>query len=608
MGELKSLNKYLLKYKWRLLSGVVFIILSNWFTIYPAQIFRDAIDIVIDNLKTYQLLRDSSIKEIAHDKFTTDFILFAVILVGIALMKGVFTFFMRYTIIMVSRFIEFDLKNEIYAHYQRLDVFFYKNNNTGDIMNRIGDDVSKVRMYLGPSIMYIINLVVLFILIIITMLSINVELSIYVLTPLPVMSVIIYFVSIKIGQKSEVVQKRLSTVFNVSQETFSGVRVVKSYNLTDSQLHKFDEAAEAYKDDSLSLIKTESLFHPVILFLPVLSTILTIYVGGIAVINGEITYGNIAEFVIYINLLTWPVASLGWVSSLIQRAKASMKRINEFLDTEPQINNPTTSPFDAGGSIAFNNVSFTYPENGALALKNVSFNIPKGSTLAIVGKTGSGKSTIVQLLSRMFDPDTGEILVSGENIRNVNLFDLRSQTGAVPQEALLFSDTIKNNIAFGTFGKGDDSNLQEVEQAAKDAVIDQNIKSFPEGYQTLVGERGVMLSGGQKQRISIARAILKSPKILIFDDCLSAVDLETEEQIIRNLKRIMVDKTTIIVSHRLSSISHADQIIVLEQGEIIEQGKHDELLNRKGYYYDLYQKQQIEKQKNEHENTDGLLG
>ena len=598
MGELASLNKYLFKYKFRLLWGVICIILSNWFTIYHAQIFRDAIDIVVENLKIYSLFKSSSLQENVYEMLALSFLFFAGVLIVISLLKGVFTFFMRYTIIMVSRFIEYDLKNEIYQKYQELDVSFYKNNNTGDIMNRIGDDVSKVRMYLGPSIMYIINLIVLFILIVWTMMSINVKLSIYVLLPLPVMSVIIYFVSFKIGQKSEKVQKQLSNIFNITQETFSGVRVVKSYNKTASIIDKFDGEAQKYMDDSMSLIKTESLFHPVILFLPVLSTIITIYAGGIAVINEEITFGNIAEFVIYINLLTWPVASLGWVTSLNQRAKASMKRINEFLDTEPAIKNPSNEPFDANGDIEFKNVFFTYPESGTKALKNISFTIPKGKTLAIIGKTGSGKSTIAQLLSRMYDPISGEIKVNGQNIKNINLFDLRRQSGAVPQEVFLFSDTIGNNISFGNFGahqvNGPTQNSSEIIQAAKDAVIHDNISNFPEAYETIVGERGITLSGGQKQRISIARALLKQPQILIFDDCLSAVDLETEEQILQNLKRIMLNKTTILISHRISSIKHADNIIVMDKGEIIEQGKHIDLLAMNGVYADLYQKQKIE--------------
>jgi len=593
MGELKSLNKYLFKYKFRLLWGVLFIGLSNWFTIYPAQIFRDAIDIVVDNLNTYQLFKGSSMSDQIFKNFTSSFIVVAVILIAIALIKGVFTFFMRYTIIMMSRFIEYDLKNEIYNHYQALDVSFYKNNSTGDIMNRIGDDVSKVRMYLGPSIMYIVNLIVLFILIIWTMFSINAKLSIYVLAPLPVMSLIIYFVSIKIGMKSEKVQGQLSKVFSHTQEAFSGVRVIKSYNKTSDIIAGFDSEAKQYMDDSMSLVKTESLFHPVILFLPVLSTLLTIYVGGIAVMNNEITFGNIAEFVIYINLLTWPVASLGWVTSLIQRAKASMKRINEFLETEPAITNNTNEPFDLVGEVEFKSVSFTYPESGTVALKDINFKIKKGQSLAIVGKTGSGKSTVVQLLSRMYDSTAGEVLIDGKNIKHINLHDLRRQSAIVPQETFLFSDTIGNNISFGTAGKDAATEKHQVIEAAKKAVIHDNISKFPEQYETLVGERGITLSGGQKQRISIARALIKDPEMLIFDDCLSAVDTSTEEQILKNLNESLKGKTSILISHRISTIKHCDEIIVLDNGGIAERGNHDSLVKNNGIYADFYQKQKL---------------
>lgn len=595
MGELKSLNKYLFKYKSRLLWGFIFIGLSNWFTIYPAQIFRDAIDIVVKNLNTYQLFKDTTLSEEIYNNFASSFILFAVVLIIIAFLKGVFTFFMRYTIIMMSRFIEYDLKNEIYNHYQALDVSFYKNNSTGDIMNRIGDDVSKVRMYLGPSIMYVANLVILFILIIWTMFSINVKLSIYVLTPLPIMSVVIYFVSIKIGTKSEKVQNQLSKVFSFTQEAFSGIRVIKSYNKTNDLVDDFDTEAKKYMDDSMSLVKTESLFHPVILFLPVLSTLLTIYVGGIAVMNNEISFGNIAEFVIYINLLTWPVASLGWVTSLIQRAKASMKRINEFLNTEPTIVNTVKESFKANGNIEFKDVSFTYPESGTVALKNISFQVKQGKSLAIVGKTGSGKSTIVQLLSRMYDSTAGDVLMNGENVKNLNLDDLRRQTGVVPQETFLFSDTIGNNIAFGTYGEASDGRNTQIVEAAKNAVIHDNIIKFPDQYETMVGERGITLSGGQKQRISIARALLKKPEILILDDCLSAVDTSTEEKILHNLKMALEGKTSIIISHRISTIKHCDEIIVLDDGAIVERGNHKFLVNNHGIYTDFHEKQKLSK-------------
>ena len=462
-------------------------------------------------------------------------------------------------------------------------------------MNRIGDDVSKVRMYLGPSIMYLINLVVLFCFVIYTMVSINAQLSLYILLPLPVMSITIYYVSKLIGQKSERVQKQLSRIFSFSQETFSGIRVIKAYNKTSKTLIDFNIEAEAYKDKAMSLVKTEALFHPIILFLPVLSTLITIYIGGLEVIEGNITYGNIGEFVIYINLLTWPVASLGWVTSLIQRAVASQKRINEFLEQEPKIINPTTNKIDIQGNIEFKNVHFEYPESGIKALHNISFSIKCGKTLAIVGKTGSGKSTIVQLLSRLYDVNKGEILIDGEKINKINLNSLRSQTGSVPQEVFLFSDTIANNISFGTYGNETKSNINKVKWAANQAVVSENIEKFTKQYYTKVGERGVTLSGGQKQRISIARALLKNPKILIFDDCLSAVDTETEEKILKNLKTLMKDKTTIIVSHRISSIKHADHIIFIDNGQIIEEGTHESLLELGSNYFDLLQKQLVKK-------------
>jgi len=425
------------------------------------------------------------------------------------------------------------------------------------------------------------------------MFSINVKLSMYVLTPLPVMSLIIYFVSIKIGFKSEKVQNQLSKVFSHTQEAFSGVRVIKSYNKTNDLIDEFDNEAKQYMDDSMSLVKTESLFHPVILFLPVLSTLLTIYVGGIAVMNNEISFGNIAEFVIYINLLTWPVASLGWVTSLIQRAKASMKRINEFLNTMPNIVNTVTEPFNTEGNIEFKDVSFTYPESGTVALKHINFDIQHGKSLAIVGKTGSGKSTIVQLLTRMYDPTSGEVIINNKNIKLVNLDELRRQTGVVPQETFLFSETIGNNIAFGTYGQASNNRNTQIIEAAKHAVIHDNISKFPQQYDTLVGERGITLSGGQKQRIAIARALLKKPDILILDDCLSAVDTSTEEQILHNLKTVYSGKTNIIISHRISTIKHCDEIIVLDDGVISERGNHSFLVKNKGIYADFYEKQKL---------------
>ncbi len=574
--------------------GFFFIICANWFNLYPAQIFRNAIDIVVETINSYKIFEGSKLQSEIYTNLAKALLLFAALLFAVALIKGVFTFFMRYTIIMVSRFIEFDLKNEIYNHYQKLDISFYKENKTGDIMNRIGDDVSKVRMYLGPSIMYLINLIVLFALVITTMININPELSLYILLPLPFLSVTIYYVSRLINIKSERVQKQLSKLFNLSQETFAGIRVIKAYNKSNSTIKKFNQEAENYRSIAMNLATTESLFYPVILFLPVLSTLITIYVGGLEVIKGTITYGNIGEFVIYINLLTWPVASLGWVTSIIQRAAASQKRINEFLLIQPKIKNNSNNPLEIKGAIEFKNVKFTYPESKVEALKNISFKVEPGKTLAIVGKTGSGKSTIVQLLNRLYDCSKGTILIDDKPIQSINLNDLRNQTGCVPQDVFLFSDTVGNNISFGTFGNDIKSNKEKIKWAAEQAVVHENIIEFNEGYDTIVGERGVTLSGGQKQRISIARAVLKNPKILIFDDCLSAVDTKTEEKILRNLKQIMINKTTIIVSHRISSIQHADHIIMIDNGEIIEEGNHNELIQLNKEYESLYKKQLIE--------------
>jgi ATP-binding cassette subfamily B multidrug efflux pump len=595
MGELKSLNKYILRYKWRMLAGVLFIVFSNWFNLYPAKIFRQAIDIVIENLKVYKLFSGTSIQESYYQTLFYSFVLFGVFLLVSALLKGVFTFFMRYTIIMVSRFIEYDIKNEIYKKYQELDVSFYKQNKTGDIMNRIGDDVGKVRMYLGPSIMYLVNLIVLFIMVIWTMVDINPTLSLYVLLPLPIMSIVIFYVSKYINLKSEFLQKQLSNIFSLTQETFSGIRVVKSYNKTEDIIIDFEKEADNYKDNAMNLVKTESLFQPVIMFLPVLSTLITIYAGGLAVIDGKITYGNIAEFVIYINLLTWPVASLGWVTSLIQRASASMKRINEFLDIQPAIQNSSNEIIEFNGKIEFKNVSFIYPENNVQALQNVSFTIEPGQTLGIIGKTGSGKSTILNLINRLYDVNSGEILIDNQNIKNINLFHWRKQIGMVPQDVFLFSDTIENNICFGVHDEIEDEEFKKerVVQAAKDADVHQNILDLPQQYQTLLGERGVTLSGGQKQRVSIARALVKNPNLLMLDDCLSAVDTETEENILNNLKRIMQNKTSLIVSHRITSLMHADKILVIEEGKILEQGTHSQLLELKKSYYELYTKQSI---------------
>ena len=585
MWELLYLKKYFLKYHWRLLFGIFFVVTSNIFALYPAQYVRKAFDttkeIIEANKNNAQNIND----------LTEPLLIFGLLIITFALLKGVFMFFMRQTIIVMSRLIEYDLKNEIYQQYQRLDTAFYNRNNTGDLMARISEDVSRVRMFLGPATMYPINMISLFSLVVYTMFSINVKLTLFVLTPLPIMSISIFYISKVIHQKSEGVQKQLSKLSTLSQEAFSGIRVIKSFVNEKSNSKKFEKETNEYSILNVSLAKTNALFFPFMLLLIGLSTLLTIYIGGKEAAAGNITTGNIAEFIIYVNMLTWPMASIGWVTSIIQRAAASQKRINEFLQTKPEIQNHQQETSKIHGSIRFENVTFTYPDTGIKALNNVSFEISNGGSLAIVGRTGSGKSTVAQLISRLYDPDNGTVLIDNKNITKINLFDLRNSIGYVTQEALLFSDSITNNIAFGSLKK---TNQKTIENAAKMAAIHNNIISFKNGYETQVGERGVSLSGGQKQRISIARAFIRNPQILIFDDCLSAVDTETEDHILKHLKKMMQSITSIIISHRISSIKHAEQIIVLEKGSIIETGTHDQLLQKQGVYFEMHEKQLTE--------------
>jgi ATP-binding cassette subfamily B protein len=513
------------------------------------------------------------------------------IIIGATLLSGFFTFWMRQMIIVVSRYIEFDLKNEIFAQYERLSLNFYKKNRTGDLMNRISEDVSKVRMYFGPAIMYSINMITLFVIVIAYMVQIDKTLTLYTLLPLPVLSLSIYFLSRIINERSRVVQEYLSKLTAFTQEFFSGINVIKAYGIEKYSLKDFDELATESKEKNISLSKVQAFFFPLMVLLIGVSNIIVIYVGGMRYINGQIeSIGVIAEFIIYVNMLTWPVAVVGWVTSIIQEAEASQKRINEFLQIEPEIQNPTNSHISIDGDIEFKNVSFIYDDTNIKALDNISFKLPNGETLAILGKTGSGKSTIAYLIARLYDVTSGQLSIDGKPITEINLDDLRNSIGFVPQEAFLFSDTIKNNIKFG------DENATDsvIENAAKNAHVHENIIQFSKGYETLVGERGVTLSGGQKQRVSIARAIIKNPQILIFDDCLSAVDTETEEIILNNLKKVSKDKTTIIISHRVSSAKNADHIIVLDKGKIIQQGNHDSLVNQEGFYQDLYNQQLTE--------------
>ncbi|MEO5910916.1 MAG: ABC transporter ATP-binding protein [Pelobium sp.] len=592
MKELAYLNKFFFKYRWKLLPGVIFVIVSNFFAVLPAKIIGLALDLVNDNIALYRLFNGFERQQLVLNIFGESLLFFGALVIIIALIRGLFLFFMRQTIILTSRHIEFDLKNEIYQHYQKLSLAFFRRNNTGDLMNRVTEDVSRVRMYIGPAVMYTINTIVLFLLIIFAMVSVNLKLALYCLLPLPFLAITIYYVNSIINLKSEKIQERLSTLSSFVQETFSGIRVIKSY-VKETHIRKgFADESEHYKNESLSLVRVQAFFFPIMLLMVGLSTIITVYIGGLQVIDGKISAGNIAEFIVYVNQLTFPVTALGWVTSLVQRAAASQKRINQFLKTTPEIINTNPNDLNVKGNIKFENVSFTYPDTGIQAIKNISFEIEEGQLLAIIGRTGSGKSTIANLLMRMYDIDQGEIKIDDQNIKHINLESYRNQTGFVPQEVFLFSDTIARNIAFGQ----DEMNIPKVEQAAKDAAVYQNIIEFDQKFETFIGERGITLSGGQKQRVSIARAIIKEPQILIFDDCLSAVDTKTEEEILTSLGKVMQGKTSVLIAHRVSTIKNADKILVLEDGEIAEQGTHLFLMNKKGIYFELYEKQLLEEQ------------
>lgn len=589
MSSLSYLNKYLIKYKWHLILGVVFIIAQNIFKIEMPGILKDAVnDILLDDGSN-----QGGTPLVKGMKASGLFVLFSVI-------AGIFLFLQRQTIIRMSRYIEYDLKNEIYQQYQRLSFNFYKKNSTGDLMNRISEDVSKVRMYLGPAIMYTVNLVILFALALYKMLSTNPELTMYVLAPLPIMSVLIYFVSSILNKKSEKVQSQQSYLSTIVQETFSGIRVIKSHVKEAETEEKFNAEAEEYKSRSMNLVRTQAFFMPTIVLLIGVSTILTVYVGGIQAQQGLIEPGEIAEFVIYVNLLTWPFASVGWVTSLVQRAAASQKRINEFLNEQTDIYSKSDEPFEFANTIEFRDVHLTFENSGVQAIKGLGFTIKKGQTVGVIGRTGSGKSTLAYLMMRLIDPSAGEILVDNKALKDINLEAWRKHLGYVPQEHFLFSDTIKNNIAFGV--DADKISDEEIISAAKSAGIHDNIMNFPNQYETRLGERGINLSGGQKQRISIARALIKKPDILVLDDCLSAVDNETEEVILKSIKENLIDKTAFIISHRISSIKYADVILVMEEGKIIQSGNHDELINQEGQYKIIFEKQELQN-KNDNPNS-----
>lgn len=592
MKHLLFLNKYFYKYKWRMIPGITFVIISIIFQILQAPVVGHAFNLITENIAIYQMFAGFDRQQIIYDIFSSNLLFFGALILFIYMLRGMFLFFMRQTIILMSRHIEFDLKNEIYAHYQKLSLGFFRRNNTGDLMNRATEDVNRVRMYIGPAIMYTTNTVILFFVALFFMFSVNAKLAFYAILPLPILVVIVYYVNTLINQKSEQIQAQLSRLSSFVQERFSGIRVVKSYVREQQAQDIFAEESISYKNKSMDLVKVQALFFPTMLLLVGISTILTIYIGGKQVIDGAITPGNIAEFIIYINLLTFPVTMLGWVTTLVQRAAASQKRINQFLGLKPDIVSGNQEKVNVNGKISFNNVSFTYPDTGINAIKNVSFEIEQGQFVAIIGRTGSGKSTLANLIMRMYDTDAGEIKIDELNLKNINLSSYRDQVGFVPQEVFLFSDTIKNNIAFGL----SEITPNQVEDAAKNAAVYNNIIDFDLKFETMLGERGITLSGGQKQRVSIARALIKEPKILIFDDCLSAVDTKTEEEILGNLGKIMKGKTSILIAHRISTIKNADKIIVLEDGEIIEQGTHQQLLNNQKVYAEMYENQLLEEE------------
>ena len=584
MKELQYLNKYFIKYKFRFLLGICITIVAQIFSLFTPELIGNSIKAIEEYGK-----QGNTSADVIRGELLTNIILIVVT----TLIAGVLTFLMRQTLIVMSRHIEFDLKNEVFRHYENLSQSFYKRNRTGDLMNRISEDVGKVRMYVGPAVMYSLNTIIRFAVVITHMYIISPKLTLYTLIPLPILSYSIFKISSEINKRSTLYQQNLSKLSSFTQEMFSGIRVIKAYALEKQKQDDFVELSRDSKDKNMSLAKVNAQFMPLMILLIGISNLVVIYVGGVMYINGTIPdIGVIAQFILYINMLTWPVASLGWISSMVQEAEASQKRINEFLKTEPDIKNNQPANTPIKGSIAFDNVSFTYEDTNITALKNVSFTVNKGETLAILGKTGSGKSTILSLISRLYDVEKGQIMVDGVNIKDLNLNDLRNSIGFVPQDAFLFSDTIQNNIKFGNEYATD----EEVVSVAKKAVVHNNIINFNKQYETILGERGITLSGGQKQRVSIARAMIKDAPILLLDDSLSAVDTETEEAILNNLLEFCKDKTTIIVSHRVSSAKNADKIIILEDGKIVQQGTHNQMVNTEGYYKDLYLKQLSEKE------------
>ena len=587
MNHLYVLNHFFWKYRWHFLGGIFFVSLSNYFRVLQPQAIREALDLVIHNVSIYRNFEGSKLQRSLETILGKQLLIFGLFVLLFAGLMGLFMYFMRQTIIVMSRLIEYDMRKEIFEHYQILDLAFYKRNKTGDLMARITEDVNKVRMYLGPAILYGINLVSLFAFVIYAMVNVSLELTLFCLIPLPILSISIYYVSDLIHKKSEEIQQQLAVLNNTAQEVYAGIRVVKAYTQENSMLGFFTSQSQQYNQQSVSLARINALFYPLMILLIGISTLITVYAGGTLVVNGSISTGNIAEFVIYVNMLTWPVTSIGWIASIIQQASASQKRINEFMQTKPSILSGNTEDFKIKGDIVFNNVGLTYPDTGICALKNIQLHIKAGEKIAIIGKTGSGKSSFAELLLRMNDVSEGEILFDGVPVKDLNLGRLREQIGYVPQDVFLFSDSLKHNI---TFGKPDASDA-EIEKAIFDASLTDEIKTFPDGLNTILGERGITLSGGQKQRVSIARALLKNPEILILDDCLSAVDSHTENKILNYFQSSLKDKTAIIISHRIYVNLHFDKILVFQDGEVAHAGTHEELLKISPYYLDLYERQ-----------------
>lgn len=605
MKSLAAINKFFWKYRYRLSLGILFVAISTYYSVLQPRYVKNAIDTVAEKINANPgKFSDAVREELLHETF-----IIGLLILGAAILKGIFLFLMRQTIIVMSRHIEYDLKNEIFAQYQRLSMAFYRRNNTGDLMNRISEDVSRVRMYIGPAVMYTLSLVATFAFVIYKMMEVSPWMTMWVLIPLPILSVSIYLVNTIIYKRSDEIQNKLSEMTTFVQEAFSGIRVLKAFGVGRDSFNAFEKENNEYREKALSLAKFDALFFPLMMLLIGLSNLLVVYIGGKEVIAGNLSFGAIAEFVIYVNMLTWPVASLGWVTSIVQRAAASQARINEFLAEEPEIVNPSTGPFHFNKAIEFRHVDFSYQTSRQPALHDIHFTLEKGKTIGVIGTTGSGKSTLAALFLRLQDPTKGEILIDGQPIDEINLDEYRERIGYVPQDVFLFSDSIEENIGFGL--KSGDNDRERIELAAKAAAVYDTIVDFPKGFETILGERGISLSGGQKQRVAIARALVKDPALLILDDCLSAVDTRTEAQILNNFGTFFENRTVLIISHRVSSVMQADEILVLDEGKIIEKGKHEELLLKGGHYAGLHEKQSLQEDialSPLEENEDGISG